>query len=83
MLSEVVPQTELAERARTVAAEFANDATLALGEIKKLINDSPRYDIHSAFEAESAAVARTSRTKDNVAAIKVFATKTKPVFTGE
>lgn len=83
ILSEVVPQAEFAERARAVATEFANDATIALGEIKKLINDSPRHDIHTAFEAESAAVARTSRTKDNVAAIKVFATKTKPVFTGE
>lgn len=83
VLSEVVPATEMAARARTVAIEFANDATIALGEIKQLINNSPRCDIHSAFEAESAAVARTSRTKDNVAAIKVFATKTKPVFTGE
>ncbi|MBB4615413.1 enoyl-CoA hydratase-related protein [Novosphingobium taihuense] len=83
ILSEVVPTAELAGRARAVATEFANDATIALGEIKKLINDSPRCDIHSAFEAEAAAVARTSRTKDNVAAIKVFGTKAKPAFTGE
>lgn len=83
LLSEVVPAEQLAARARTVAIEFANDATLALGEIKKLIADGRRSDLHSAFEAEAQAVVRTSRTRDNVAAIKVFATKTKPVFTGE
>jgi 2-(1,2-epoxy-1,2-dihydrophenyl)acetyl-CoA isomerase len=35
------------------------------------------------MEAEVRAVARTSRTKDNVAAMKVFGTKELPKFTGE
>lgn len=83
MVSEVVAAEDLAARAREVATEFANDATIALGEIKKLIADGARSDLHSAFEAETMAVSRTSRTRDNVAAIKVFASKTKPVFTGE
>ena len=83
MVSEVVPAADFAARAREVATEFANDATIALGEIKKLIADGARSDLHSAFEAETTAVLRTSRTRDNVAAIKVFATNTKPVFTGE
>lgn len=83
MISEVSPAENFAARAREVATEFANDATIALGEIKKLINSAPRIDIHSAMEAETDAVSRTSRTKDNVAAIKVFGTKNKPVFTGE
>jgi 2-(1,2-epoxy-1,2-dihydrophenyl)acetyl-CoA isomerase len=42
-----------------------------------------RIDLHSAFETEAQAVARTSRTKDNVAAIRVFGSKDKPTFTGE
>ncbi len=83
LVSELVAPEDFVARAREVAWEFANDATLALGEIKRLNNDGARTDLHSAFEAESAAVARTSRTRDNVAAIKVFGTKTKPAFTGE
>jgi 2-(1,2-epoxy-1,2-dihydrophenyl)acetyl-CoA isomerase len=42
-----------------------------------------RIDLHSAFETEAQAVNRTSRTKDNVAAIRVFGSKEKPVFSGE
>ncbi|MEO5598385.1 MAG: enoyl-CoA hydratase-related protein [Novosphingobium sp.] len=83
LVSEVVPADQFAARAREVAMEFANDATIALGEIKKLINNGVRVDLNTALEAEAEAVARTARTKDNVAAVKVFATKNKPVFTGE
>lgn len=83
MISEVAPAESFAERTRTVAMEFANDATLALSEIKKLINNAQRIDINTAMEAEAEAVGRTSRTKDNVAAIKVFGTKNKAIFTGE
>ena len=84
MISEVVPADQLAARAREVAMEFANDPTIALGEIKALINAAARTDMHTAMEAEAAAVSITSRTKDNVAAIKVFGKKgEKPVFTGE
>lgn len=84
VVSEVAPAASHAARSREVATEFANDATIALGEIKKLIRDGLRTDLHSAFEAEGVAVAVTARTKDNVAAIKVFGKKgEKPVFTGE
>ena len=84
MISEVVPAEQLAARAKEVAMEFANDPTIALSEIKKLINNAPYVNMHGAMEAEAAAVAVTSRTKDNVAAIRVFGKKgEKPVFTGE
>ena len=83
LVSEVLPDEGFAEAARAIALEFANGATLALAEIKKLMGDGLRTDLDSAFEAEIVAVARTARTKDNVAAVKVFASKTLPVFTGE
>lgn len=83
MVSEVAAADEFAARAREVATEFANDATIALSEIKQIINGAQRVDLHSAFEMEAQAVARTSRTKDNVAAIKVFGSKERPTFTGE
>ena len=83
MVSEVAASATFSARAREVAMEIANDATVALSEIKQIINLAQRIDLHSALESEAEAVARTSRTKDNVAAIRVFGSKEKPVFTGE
>lgn len=83
LAAENVPAAALPDRARAVAREFADGATLALGEIKALVADGLRQDLHSSFEAEARAVARTARTKDNLAAVRVFASKDQPVFTGE
>lgn len=83
MISEVSPAEDFSARARAIAMEIANDATIALSEIKQIVGLSQRIDLHSALEAEAQAVARTSRTKDNVAAIRVFGSKEKPTFTGE
>lgn len=83
LVGETVDHVRLHDRATEVAREFAEGATLALGEIKALIANGLRQDIHSAYEAEALAVGRTARTKDNLAAVKVFASKEKPRFTGE
>lgn len=83
MVCEVAPADGFAVRAREVAMDIANDATIALSEIKQIVNLAQRIDLHSALESEAQAVARTSRTKDNVAAIRVFGSKEKPTFTGE
>jgi 2-(1,2-epoxy-1,2-dihydrophenyl)acetyl-CoA isomerase len=83
LVDETAPTNQLRDRALAVAREFADGATLALGEIKTLIADGLRQDLHSAFEAEARAVGRTARTKDNLAAVRVFASKQKPVFSGE
>jgi 2-(1,2-epoxy-1,2-dihydrophenyl)acetyl-CoA isomerase len=83
LVSEMVDESALAARARCVALEFADGPTIALGEIRRLIHDGLRGDLHTAYEAEAAAVARTARTKDNVAVFRAFAAKQKPVFTGE
>ncbi len=83
LISEVAAADAFNARAHDVAREFANDATIALSEIKQVIGRAQQADLHAAFEWEVQAVARTSRTKDNVAAIRVFGTKQRPVFTGE
>jgi 2-(1,2-epoxy-1,2-dihydrophenyl)acetyl-CoA isomerase len=83
LISEVVAAEALDARARDVAMEFANDATIALSEIKQIIGSAQQSDFHTALESEAQAVARTSRTKDNVAAIRVFGSKERPTFTGE
>jgi len=54
------PETpESRARALDVARGFAEDATIALGEIKTLIAEGQRQDIHSSFEGEAKAVGRT------------------------
>lgn len=83
LIGEVVPDDQLVEKAREAALDLANGATIALGEIKQLIASGQRSDLDSAFEAEAMAVGRTARTKDNVAAVKMFASKDLPIFTGE
>jgi 2-(1,2-epoxy-1,2-dihydrophenyl)acetyl-CoA isomerase len=83
MVCEVAPADDFVARAREVAMEIANDATIALSEIKQIVGLAQRIDLHSAFETEAQAVNRTSRTKDNVAAIRVFGSKEKPIFSGE
>ena len=83
LVSQVLPDEGFREGAKAIAEQFAHGATVALREIKQLIADGLRSDLDSAFEAEVSAVERTARTKDNVAAVKVFASKTVPSFTGE
>ena len=83
LVSEMVPAEGLDRRAMEVAGDFANDATVALSEIKSLISAGLRSDLHAAMEMEVEAVARTSRTRDNKAAVRVFGKKVKPEFTGE
>jgi 2-(1,2-epoxy-1,2-dihydrophenyl)acetyl-CoA isomerase len=83
LVNEIASAEQFEPRARAVAEEFADGPTLALGEMRGLIRDGLRLEIDSAMEAEVRAVARTSRTKDNVAAMKLFGTKEPPKFTGE
>jgi 2-(1,2-epoxy-1,2-dihydrophenyl)acetyl-CoA isomerase len=83
MIGEVLPADGFAEAARGVALEFAQGPTVALSEMKRLLADGLRLDLDAAMEAEARAVARTSRTRDNVAAMRLFGSKEKPVFQGE
>lgn len=83
LISEVAGDDRFGEAARAVAMEYAHGPTVALREIKRLIADGLRSDLHSAYGAEVAAVERTARTRDNVAAVKLFATKSVPTFIGE
>lgn len=83
MVTEVAPAEDFAAHARAFALEVAHDPTIALSEIKQIVNVAQRIDLHSDLESEAQAVARTSRTKDNVAAIRVFGSKERPQFTGE
>jgi 2-(1,2-epoxy-1,2-dihydrophenyl)acetyl-CoA isomerase len=82
LVAETATAAEFRAAARRVADEFATGPTVALSVMRRLIVDSDRMSLDEQLEAELRGVAVTSRTKDNVAAISVFGTKTKPEFTG-
>ena len=82
MIAETAPAAEFRAAARRVADEFATGPTVALGIMRRLIIESEQCGLDAQMEAEARGVAVTSRTKDNVAAMQVFGTKTKPDFTG-
>jgi 2-(1,2-epoxy-1,2-dihydrophenyl)acetyl-CoA isomerase len=83
LVAEVLPADGFAEAARAVAGRFAQGPTVALSEMRRLLLDAQRADFDSHLEAEVRALARTFRSKDNVAAMRAFASKTEPVFSGE
>ena len=83
LVAEVAPAADFAEAARRTAQEYADGPTVALGVMRRLILDSDARSFDEQLEAELRGVAVTSRTKDNVAAMRVFGSKEKPVFTGE
>lgn len=83
MVNEVVPQDEFRDAARKVALEFANGPTIALGIMRRLFQDGPERTLDAQLEAEVRGVARTSRSKDNLAGIMNFGKKERAAFTGE
>ena len=82
MINEVVPAEGFAEAARKVAHDFADGPTVALGLMRRLIQDSAAVGLDAQMEAEARAVLKTSRTQDNAAAIKAFGSKEPVRFVG-
>ena len=83
LIAQLAAEADFDEAVRAAAADFANGPTMTLVEMKRLIADGLTRDRDSSMEAEAQAVSRTSRSKDNAAAMRVFGKKEKPVFTGE
>ena len=83
LVSEVLPDEGFAEAAREEAAKVAAGPTVALSEMRRLLQDALKDDFDAHLEAEVRALARAFRSKDNLAGMKAFAAKTEPVFTGE
>jgi 2-(1,2-epoxy-1,2-dihydrophenyl)acetyl-CoA isomerase len=82
LVNAVVPAAAFSDAALETARDFARGPTVALAAMRRLILQSDAHSFDEHLEAEARAVARTSRTKDNLAALKVFGTKTKPDFIG-
>jgi 2-(1,2-epoxy-1,2-dihydrophenyl)acetyl-CoA isomerase len=83
MINQVTSPEDFRAESRKIAEEFANGPTIALGIMRQLFQRGPELDLDAHLELENRGVARTSRTKDNTAAIMQFGKKEKPIFTGE
>jgi 2-(1,2-epoxy-1,2-dihydrophenyl)acetyl-CoA isomerase len=82
MINEVLPASDFAAAAHKVAQDFADGPTVALGLMRRLIQDSAVNSFDAHLEAEARGVQKTSRTLDNVAAIKAFGSKEPVKFVG-
>jgi 2-(1,2-epoxy-1,2-dihydrophenyl)acetyl-CoA isomerase len=82
MVTEVVPDAELQERAAALAAELAAGPTLAYAAIKHALAYSASHDLAASLDNEGEHMASTGQTADHRAAVQAFVTKGKPTFAG-
>jgi len=79
LVSQVVPENQLMEAARSVALEIAANPPLTVRSIKGLLND---VDLYPVVKQESAANAPSADSEDRREAVLAFLEKRDPVFTG-
>lgn len=83
LINYVVEDDQFRAEAKRLATDIANGPTVALAEMKKLLNQSPDVSLDEQLEAESRAVLVTARTKDNLAGISALRKREAATFTGE
>ena len=83
LVSEVVPQKELADRARAVAARVLKLGPLAVRLAKMAVNASTQMPLGAGLVYESTAQAITFDSKDKLEGTNAFLEKRKPQFTGD
>ena len=83
IVTSVVPDEELFEEAKKVAAQLATGATRALGTAKRLLHRTYSESLDSQLENESLMIAEMARTIDAREGINSFLEKCKPTFKGE
>jgi 2-(1,2-epoxy-1,2-dihydrophenyl)acetyl-CoA isomerase len=83
LVSEVVPDAELAVRAGALAAELAAGATQAYGGVKRLLLESANATLEDQLKRETSWIAEIAQTRDGREGIAAFVAKRAPRFTGE
>ena len=82
LVSRVVPPEDLATDAMALARQLAAGPTIAFGELKNLLLDSPRESLEGQLEREARAMARVAKTDDAWNAMQAVKAKQAPVFDG-
>ncbi len=82
LVSEIVLDDQLEDRAAAFARELADGPTLAFGAIKRLAASSFSRDLPSHLEAEGEALVSLARSEDAQGAVKALLARSKPAFKG-
>lgn len=83
LVSRVAPAGTLREVALEVAGQVARNAPISIRQAKRAIDGGLHLDLDAALAHENRMYQDCLGTKDRVEALRAFAEKRKPVFTGE
>jgi 2-(1,2-epoxy-1,2-dihydrophenyl)acetyl-CoA isomerase len=83
LVSHVVPDADLIDRAEAQAATLAAGPTKAFGSIKALLLETYASGLETQMERESRYVAAAAQSRDGREGVAAFAAKRKPKFIGE
>ena len=83
MVTKVVPDAEIDAAARELAASLAQGPSIALGYIKRNINNAETMSLEACFDGEAIHHTRAGETADHKEASKAFVEKRKASFRGE
>lgn len=82
MVTKVVPDAEIDAAAHELALSLAQGPSIALGYIKRNINNAEHLPLEDCFDGEAIHHTRCSDTDDHKEAAKAFVEKRKPAFRG-
>ncbi len=83
LVSRVAPAGGLRDVALEVAGLVARNAPVSIRQAKRAVDGGLHLDLDQALAHENAMYQDCLRTKDRVEALRAFAEKRKPIFTGE
>jgi len=83
LVNWVTSAEQLVSETEAIARRLALGPTLAFGEIKRLVNESPDQTLAAQLEIEIDAFARCAGTRDFAEGVTAFVEKRKPVFKGD
>ena len=83
LVSQVVPDADLLDAARKLAARIACNPSFAVRMAKRLIWDAQSMSIGQVLEMSAAMQSVAHATRDNAEAVDAFLEKRKPVFKGD
>src|SRR5579862_4388092 len=82
IVTRIAPDAEIDAAARELAMSLAEGPSIALGYIKRNINNAETMSLEACFDGEAIHHSRAGETSDHKEAAKAFVEKRKPVFGG-